>query len=128
MRDADEMITVHGREAREPQQAEIDQIALEPTAIADDEIDQCRRQALIASMLVRQLANFVAGAMHQQTFDLVVAEHDAAERRVAREIRQAAMFDIGRDANGRVMPAILASIALPPGCARNRSEERRVGK
>ncbi len=51
-----------------------------------------RRVLLPAAALLRQHAHLVAGPAHQRRLDLVVREHVAAERRLARQDRQVAVL------------------------------------
>ena len=65
----------------------------------------------------RQHAHLVAGAAHQRGLDLVVRQHVAAERRLARQHRQLAVLVERRDAHQRVVAPERTAVADPPGLA-----------
>ena len=65
----------------------------------------------------RQHAHLVAGAAHERRLDLIVAEHMAAERRLARQDGQIALLGERLDAHDRVVAPERAAIADPPGLA-----------
>ena len=102
-----------GSEAGQPQEMEILHVALAPAQIAPDEFDQGRRVLLPAAVFLGQHAHLVARAPHQHRFELVVAQHVAAERRPVRQHRQLAMLDEGREPQDRVVAPIRSAIALP---------------
>src|SRR6476660_9824875 len=91
------------------------QRALAPALVAAKEKEQGRRILLPAEVLLWQHANVVAGAAHQRRFDLVVAQHMAAEHAALGQLRDVAMRDERRDADDGVVAPIGPAIGLPPG-------------
>jgi hypothetical protein len=83
--------------AGQREEVEILHVALAPAQIAPDEFEQGRRILFPAAVFVGQHAHFVTRAPHQHGFELVVAQHVAAERRPARQHGQTAMLDKRRE-------------------------------
>ncbi len=98
--------------------ARVLEIALAPSPVARGEIDQRGRALLVGAAEGRQHVDRVSRAPDQRRLDEVVAEDVAAERRPAREIRQAAMIGEGAGADDGVVAPVVAVAPHPGGQSR----------
>ncbi len=95
------------------------QVALAPAAVAVQVVEQVGRRLLPAALVpaagpVGQHPHVPAGAQQQRRLHRVVAQDLAAQRRAARQRRQAAMAGEGGDAHDRVVAPVAAARPLPP--------------
>ena len=111
-----EMLPRRHHEALGADDARVLQIALAPAAVARREIDQRGRALLVGAAERRQHVDRIAGAADQRRLDEIVAEDVAAERRLAGQVRQAAMVGEGARADDRVVAPVIA-VAAHPGAA-----------
>ena len=108
--------------------ARVLEIALAPSPVARREIDQRGRAFLVGAAEGRQHVDRISGAPDERRLDEVVAEDVAAERRPAREIRQAAMIGEGAGADDRVMAPVVAVAPHPGGEARGNDRAGDAGR
>ena len=105
------------RKSRQEQKAPILQVALAPSQIAADELDQGGRIFLPSERLVGKHADFVAGAAHQHRLDLIMAENVSAQGPAFGQRRDVTMGREGLQAQHRIVPPMGAAVGLPPGAA-----------
>ena len=100
------------------------EIALAPSPVASREIDQRGRALFVGAAEVGQHVNSKARAPHQRRLDEIVAEDVAAERRLARQVRQSAMVGERARADDRVVAPV---VAVPPHPRAQARAEHRAG-
>ncbi len=104
-------------EALGEQDLDLLDIALRPTAVARGEVDHGWRGFLVAADDVAGDFDAPAGAAEQGGFDKVVTQDLAAQRFLARKVREARMSSEGREADDGVVAPEIARAARPPGQA-----------
>src|SRR5258708_40277459 len=117
------MQPVHGMESRSRQQSRMLQIALAPTAIACDEVDQRGRRLLEAATEIRGQVHGVARPAHEGGLDEIVAEYVTAQRRRSRQVREPAVHFEGCYTNDRIVSVVIAFATLQTSqaCAQSRT-------
>ena len=101
-------------EAGHRQQPQVLQAALAPAPVAAGVVHDVAGRLLVAPVRERQQVDVPAGAPHQRRLHEVVAQDGAAERRAARQHRQAAMRAERRDADDGVVAPVVGRVGLPP--------------
>ena len=91
------------------------QVALRPAPVAGDDVGQRRRLALVGAFDGRHHVHAPVGAGQQHRLDEIVALDVAAERRLARQRRQAGRRGEGRRADDGVVAPVVALVAMPEG-------------
>src|SRR5690606_23153764 len=106
---------VHAGEARGADDGEMLQVALRPAPVADDEIDETRRHALVGAIEARGDVHAPARTLEKCRLDKVVAQDMAAEGRPARQLRQARAAREGERADDGIVTPVVALLAAPDG-------------
>ena len=100
------------------------EIALAPSPVASREIDERGRALFVRAAEVGQHVNGKARAPHQARLDEIVAEDVAAERRLARQVRQSAMVGERARTDDRVVAPV---VAVPPHPRAQTRADHRAG-
>src|SRR5512145_479694 len=102
-----------GAKAVREKQTQMLQIALTPTPVPRELVQQGRWHLFVAASQVMYHPNLPTGASHQRRLDKIMAQDLAPERRFSGQSSKPAMFDKRRDADDRIVAPIKTFSQLP---------------
>src|SRR5262249_60422429 len=110
------------------QQAQVLEIALAPSPVTLELVQKGRGRLLIAAIEIRRDPDLPPGAPHQRTFDEVMAQDLAAERRASRPPSKTAVPHEGLEPKDGVVTPVVALAELPETTTRRAHRPTRAAR